>query len=108
MEGIVTLLSEDAVFYSDGGGKAPALPKPIYGPANIARGVVGGLRRLVPSAFVRRSVEVNGQPGIASFVDGHPFSVMTLDVFEGRICRIYVITNPEKLRRIPPLESLPS
>jgi RNA polymerase sigma-70 factor (ECF subfamily) len=46
MEGLVTLLAKEAVFYSDGGGKAPALPKPIYGAANIARGVLEGLRRL--------------------------------------------------------------
>jgi RNA polymerase sigma-70 factor (ECF subfamily) len=108
LEALVALLSKDAVFYSDGGGKAPALPKPIYGPENIARGVLEGLRRLVPKNLVRRSVEINGQPGIVSFLDGRPFSVFTLDVTDGLVSRIFVVTNPEKLKRIPPLESFVS
>ncbi len=108
LEGLVALLSKEAVFYSDGGGKAPALPKPIYGAANIARGVLEGLKRLVPKNLVRRFVEINGQPGIVSFLDGRPFSVFTLDVADGLISHIYVVTNPEKLRRIPRLESFAS
>ncbi len=105
LDGLVALLSRDAVFYSDGGGKAPALPKPIYGAGNIARGVLEGLRRLVPKNLVRQSVEINGQKGIVSFLDGHPFSVFTLDVTDGLISHIYVVTNPEKLKLIPSLES---
>src|SRR5215470_14031816 len=108
LEGLLALLSRDAVFYSDGGGKAPALPRPIYGSENIARGVLEGLKRLVPPNLVRRFVEVNGQPGIVSFLDRRPFSVFTLDVADGLISRIYVVTNPDKLVRVPPLESLPA
>ena len=67
-----------------------------------------GLRRLVPKNLVRRSVGINGQPGIVSFLDGRPFSVFTLDVTAGLISGIYVVTNPEKLKKIPLLESLPS
>ena len=105
LEGLVSLLSKDAVFYSDGGGKAPALPRPIYGPQNIARGVLEGLKKLVPKNLVRRFVEINGQPGIVSYLDDRPFSVFTLDVADGLISRIYVVTNPEKLKRIPRLKS---
>jgi RNA polymerase sigma-70 factor (ECF subfamily) len=108
LEGLVALLAKDAVFYSDGGGKAPALPNPIYGAEHIARGILEGLRKLVPKDLVRRFVEINGQLGIATFLGENPFSVFTLDVHDGRISRIYVVTNPEKLKRIPPLESLPS
>lgn len=108
LEGLVSLLSKEAVFYSDGGGKAPALPKPIYGAENIARGILEGRRRLVPKNLVRRFAEINGQPGFVTFLDARPFSVFTLDVSGERISRIYVITNPEKLQRIPPLASLPS
>lgn len=107
LEGLVALLSKDAVFYSDGGGKAPALPKPIYGAANIARGILEGLRKLVPKGLVRRFVEINGQPGIVTFFGDHPFSVFTLDVVNGLVASVYVVTNPEKLRHLPPLVSLP-
>jgi RNA polymerase sigma-70 factor (ECF subfamily) len=105
LEGLVALLSRDAVFYSDGGGKGPALPRPIYRPENIARGILEGLKKLVPKNLVRRPVEINGKPGIVSFLDGQPFSVFTLDVADGLISHIYVVTNPTKLKRIPPLES---
>ncbi len=108
LEGLISLLSKEAVFYSDGGGKAPALPKPVYGAEHIARGVLEGLRRLVPKNLVRRFAEINGQPGIVTFLDARPFSVFTLDVCGGRISRIYVITNPEKLTRIPSFTSFPS
>jgi RNA polymerase sigma-70 factor (ECF subfamily) len=108
MDGLIALLAKDAVFYSDGGGKAPALPKPIYGAANIARGILEGLRRLVPQDLVRRNVEINGRPGIVSYHEGRLFSIFTIDVSENRIARIYVITNPDKLKRFPPLTALPS
>lgn len=108
LEGLIALLSKDAIFYSDGGGKAPALPRPIYGPENIARGILEGVRRLVPKNLVRRSVEINGRPGIVSFLEKRPFSVFTLDVADGLITRIYVITNPDKLARIASLGIFPS
>jgi len=106
--GLVALLSKDAVFYSDGGGKGPALPKPIYGAANIARGVLEGLRRLVPRSLVRRHLEVNGKPGIVSYLDGRPFSVFTIEICEDRISQIFVVTNPEKLKHLPQLKDLTS
>jgi len=108
MDGLIALLAKDAVFYSDGGGKAPALLKPVHGATNIARGVLEGLRRLVPKDLVRRHVEINGRPGIVSYHEGRPFSVFTIDISENRISRIYVITNPDKLKRLPPLATLPA
>jgi RNA polymerase sigma-70 factor, ECF subfamily len=108
LEGLVWLLSEQAIFYSDGGGKAPALPKPGYGADNIARGILEGLKRLVPKNLVRRFVQVNGQPGMVTFLDEKPFSVFTLAVFGARIFNIFVVTNPEKLERLPALATLRS
>jgi RNA polymerase sigma-70 factor (ECF subfamily) len=107
LDGLVSLLSKEAVFHSDGGGKAPALPKPIYGAENIARGVLEGVRKLVPKNLVRRFVEINGQPGIVTFLDGRPFSVFTLDVSNQLISHVYVVTNPEKLKHIPSLAFFP-
>lgn len=107
MDGLIALLAKDAVFYSDGGGKAPALPKPIRGAANVARGILEGLRRLVPKNRIGRYVEINGRPGIVSYHEDKPFSVFTIDVSEDRVSRVYVITNPDKLKRLPPFTALP-
>ncbi|HXJ37814.1 MAG TPA: RNA polymerase sigma factor SigJ, partial [Bryobacteraceae bacterium] len=56
LEGLVALLSKDAVFHSDGGGKAPALPKPVYGASNVARVILASLQKFVPPNIVRRIV----------------------------------------------------
>jgi hypothetical protein len=37
-----------------------------------------------------------------SYVDGRPQSVFTIEVNDGRIRAIYIVTNPEKLSHLPP------
>ncbi len=103
MDSLLTLLSKDAVLHSDGGGKAVAVPNVIEGAEKVARGVVGTLRKLVPKEVVRRQVEINGAPGLVSYLDGKPFSAVSLDMNDGQIRAIYIVTNPEKLKRLPGL-----
>jgi hypothetical protein len=43
---------------------------------------------------------------LIAYVDGHPRSVITADVESGLITRLYVVTNPEKLRGIPDLDAV--
>ena len=50
----------------------------------------------------QRIAEINGQPGIVSYQDGWPQSVFTVEARDGRIEAIYIVTNPEKLARLPP------
>jgi RNA polymerase sigma-70 factor (ECF subfamily) len=108
MEGLLELLAEDVVLHSDGGGRAIAVPNLVRGADKVARGILGSLERLVPRNLLNRIVAVNGQPGIASYLHGRPYSVITLDVRAGRITTVYVLTNPEKLARLPDLPSAPS
>jgi RNA polymerase sigma-70 factor (ECF subfamily) len=48
---------------------------------------------------VPRIVEMNGEPGVLGYLDGKPFSVITLEGGEGGdgaiIRAIYLVTNPE-------------
>src|SRR5207253_10680990 len=85
MDGLLALLGDDVVMHTDGGGKASALPLPIYGPAKVARASVFGLTRLNALHPLQRVVEVNGEPGIVSYVEGRPQSVFTIEVAGGRI-----------------------
>jgi RNA polymerase sigma-70 factor (ECF subfamily) len=101
MEGLLELLSEDVTLWSDGGGKVAAAPYPIHGPEKVARFLVGVLRT-VPPGFFAHSARVNGGPGAIGYVDDHPTGVVTLDVAEGRIRRVRVVVNPDKLRTVPP------
>jgi RNA polymerase sigma-70 factor (ECF subfamily) len=102
MAGMVALLSKDAVLHSDGGGRATALPNLIYGADNIARAIVHGLRKLVPMERVNSILQLNGRSGVVSYLNGKAYSVLTMDVSDGRIRGIYVVTNPEKLAHLPP------
>jgi RNA polymerase sigma-70 factor (ECF subfamily) len=103
MEGLVALLSKDVGLHSDGGGKAVAVPNAVHGAEKVARGVLGGLSKLLPKNLVSRAMQVNGEPGIVSYMQGKPFSVVSLEISEGRISAIYVVTNPEKLSYLPEL-----
>jgi len=107
MDGLVALLSREVVFHSDGGGKAAAVPNLVYGPDNVARAILGGLKKLVPQNLVRRMAHINGQPGVVSYVDGRPFSIFTMDIADGLVRNIYVVTNPEKLAHLPELPAAP-
>src|SRR5438132_7885415 len=102
MDGLLALLSSDVVMHTDGGGKANALPLPIYGPDKVARASVFGLSKLKALKPLQRILEINGEPGIVSYVEGRPQSVFTIEMHDGRIGAIYIVTNPEKLSRLPP------
>ncbi|HEX6773682.1 MAG TPA: RNA polymerase sigma-70 factor, partial [Acidobacteriaceae bacterium] len=104
MDGLVGLLAEDVVLHSDGGGKGPAVPNAVRGADKVARGVLGGIKKFGSGdLMMRRIVEVNGEPGVVSYRGGEPFSVLTLEVRDGRVQAIYLVTNPEKLAHIAPL-----
>jgi RNA polymerase sigma-70 factor (ECF subfamily) len=103
MEGLLSLLSADVVLHADGGGKAPAVPNAVHGAANVARGILGGSRKFAPGNLVQRIVQMNGEPGIVSYLDGEPFFALTVCAAHDRIESIYFITNPEKLAHIPEL-----
>jgi RNA polymerase sigma-70 factor, ECF subfamily len=99
VEGLERLLAEDAVFYSDGGGKVTAARRPLYGAARIARvwaKLVRKGRRRGP--FELELVRVNGQPGrILRTADGGIWDVLTIDVADGRIQTVRIWRNPDKL-----------
>jgi RNA polymerase sigma-70 factor (ECF subfamily) len=105
MDALLHLLSADVVLHSDGGGKAPAVPNSIHGADKVARGALGGLAKLLPNNLVHRLAHINGDPGVVSYLNGTPYSVLTLQTGEGLIQAIYIVTNPEKLAHIPPLHA---
>jgi RNA polymerase sigma-70 factor, ECF subfamily len=108
MQGLLSLFSKDIVLYTDGGGKASAVPNPIYGPANVARFLVRGRRKLVPSDVSSRIAQINGRPGILAYFQGRPYGVLSMHIFDGMINNIYIVRNPDKLARLPNCRSGPS
>lgn len=99
LHGLLDLLTDDVVFVGDGGGKARIGLKPVHGPDKVARGTLGGLRTM-PSDLEVRIVEVNGQPAIVAYSEGRPYGTVILDIAEGRVERVFLVLNPDKLHWI--------
>ncbi|HEV2697924.1 MAG TPA: RNA polymerase sigma-70 factor [Terriglobales bacterium] len=105
MEGLLAIMSKDIILYADGGGKASAVPNPIFGAKNVASLLIGARRKLLPSELVAQIVQINGRPGILSYWRGNPYGVVTIEVEQGRISAIYIVSNPDKLARLPVLSA---
>jgi hypothetical protein len=108
MEALEAMLAEDVVLAGDGGGKAPALSRPVHGARRVAR-LLGTWGRQAPrfgGARFRR-VEVNGQPGaMALDAEDRLIAVMALDIAEGRVQGVRSIVNPDKLDHLGPVADL--
>jgi RNA polymerase sigma-70 factor, ECF subfamily len=102
MDRLLALLSGDVILHTDGGGRAAALPLPVFGADKVARTAVIGLKRLQALHVLMRIVQVNGVPAFVSYLDGKPQSVFIVESRDGRIHAIYIVTNPEKLAHLPP------
>jgi RNA polymerase sigma-70 factor, ECF subfamily len=88
------VLADDAVAYSDGGGKARAARKPVAGVEAVVA-FFGALRRH-RSIEVERRVEVNGRPAALLWF-GRQYQLLAVDVRAGHVCEIHSIMNPDKL-----------
>ncbi|NDZ61849.1 sigma-70 family RNA polymerase sigma factor [Streptomyces anulatus] len=92
---LVDLLDPSAVMTADGGGLAGAVLRPVEGDARIASYMVAIADRAPGLELLERSV--NGAPGLVAQRDGAVLTVAAFDVTEGRVARIWVVRNPEKL-----------
>ena len=96
IEALVGLLDPRAVATADGGGLALSFLDPIVGGEQIAAAWMQIAARGLAPTLTERTV--NGQPGLVAELDGTVVSVYAFDIADGRITRIWVIRNPEKLR----------
>jgi RNA polymerase sigma-70 factor (ECF subfamily) len=102
LAGLERLLAEHVEFHGDGGGKAPAVRKPVVGRVQVARFMLGLMRQARHNALRMEPVAVNGQPGARVIdADGHTLSVMALDIADGHVRGVYNMLNPDKLRHLP-------
>jgi len=94
------LLAEDAVFYSDGGGKKKAALRPIYGRDKIVRFFEGVRTKRAPvTPETARPVRINGLPGfVLTTTEG--LETIAIETSGDRIVAIYAIRNPDKLAHL--------
>ena len=107
LQGLVDVLAKDVVLHTDGGGKAIALPREARGAKDVAAIIIDRVGTKLPKGLAARGARINGKPGVVSYLNGKPFSALTVDVSEGLIQAIYVVSNPEKLARLPNLPGAP-
>ncbi|MEQ4205611.1 RNA polymerase sigma factor SigJ [Actinopolymorpha sp. B9G3] len=98
IDALIGLLDPDATATADGGGLATTFLHPIEGGEQIAHAWAElARRRLDNMTLLERTV--NGQPGLVAQQDGVTVTVFAFDVVGDRIKHIWVVRNPDKLRR---------
>jgi RNA polymerase sigma-70 factor (ECF subfamily) len=97
---LAQLLAEDAVFYSDGGGKRNAALNPLYGKDKIVRFLAGlAAKGWLPSPLNAEPVQINGSPGYVLRTD-EGVETIAFDVSGDHIVAIYAVRNPDKLHHL--------
>jgi RNA polymerase sigma-70 factor (ECF subfamily) len=101
MHALKRLLAEDAVLYSDGGGKRAAALNPIYGADKITR-FLEGVARKNPSwsALQMRPATINGLAGFVLQEKDGTIDTLAFAHRDGRIAAVYITRNPEKLQHV--------
>jgi RNA polymerase sigma-70 factor, ECF subfamily len=101
-EALIELLAEDVYTYADGGGKAQAPRRMLYGRERVARFMVGIARPERGAAAVTlHPVLVNGVPGrLARDAEGNAIAVLVLDVADGLVTAVRIVANPDKLAHL--------
>ncbi len=99
--GLAQLLADDAVLYTDGGGKRRCALKPIVGKDKIVR-LYQGLHAKGGGAFTAKRAEattLNGLPGFV-FEAAEGTETLAVEVGEGGIVALYHVRNPDKVRHL--------
>jgi RNA polymerase sigma-70 factor, ECF subfamily len=97
VDGVLSLLAEDAVLVSDGGPRAHAARRPVVGRERVARFLVNVSRRLASLHLIIESAVVNGEAGVVVTEAGRRVATLTAHVYDGDIAALYIVVNPDKL-----------
>ena len=103
-----SILAQNVVIHSDGGGKVHAFRNPIVGLEFVLRLYEGLARKLgVKRGGYFQPMRIDGLPGYASFERDNVFQTTALAIEDGKIAKIYITRNPDKLRRIADALAIP-
>lgn len=95
MARLVDALAPDVVLTTDGGGLKKAALRPIVGADKVLRFLLA----VTPTGPVLRAstLTVNGGPALRIDIDGVVDTIVTAEVVDGRVTRLYAVRNPEKM-----------
>lgn len=99
VQDVVSILAEDVVLISDGGGKAWAAVHPIRSAERVARFLLGIVKK-APDYEGDMEIEltdINGQTGVLVRTERKITTAVLLHVEAGTIQQVYFVRNPDKL-----------
>lgn len=102
-EHVLTLLADDAVLLSDGGGKVIAAARPVESKERVARFLIGILHQAQLEDGVALEIEVkelNHQTAVIFRQAGIVTGVIFVNIRNGLLQNIYIVRNPDKLEGI--------
>jgi RNA polymerase sigma-70 factor (ECF subfamily) len=91
------VMAPDVVLIADGGGVAAAVRAPVHGAERVAR-LLGRASRL-PAPVRTTPLWLNGAPAAWIEVGGETAAASVV-VQDGRITRVFLMRNPQKLTRL--------
>ena len=100
LDGLISLLAEDAVAIGDGGGKAAARATPLSGGTKVARFMLGLARLGARRDYTYEFTELNGEPGAVIRENGEVIGTMVIEVRGEKVTAVRSVVNPDKLRHL--------
>ena len=102
-----TILADDGVIRSDGGGRVHAFLNPIVGIDRVLRLYAALARKRAGEDFVMlQPMWIDGLPGFATYERGGLLQTTALEIEDGRVTAIYITRDPEKLTSVRNLLSI--
>ncbi len=99
-----SILAQNVVVRSDGGGKVHAFLNPIAGLERVLRLYEGLTRKLgIKRDGFFQPMQIDGLPGYASYERDNVFQTTAFAIEDGKITEIYITRNPDKLRHVAEL-----
>ncbi len=95
-----SLLAQTVVLEADGGGKVLAFRNPIVGLERVVRLFDRQTRKPPAPEVPFQPLWIDGLPGYASLERGAVLQTTALAIEEGRISRIFITRNPDKLHHV--------
>jgi RNA polymerase sigma-70 factor (ECF subfamily) len=105
---LATLLREDAIAITDGGGRRTAALNPIRGAPKIIRFLIGIAGKNAGRDIRIVPMTINGAAGALLYMDGEVDHTLSMAIDGDKIAAIYVVRNPDKLRHAPDAGAKPS
>lgn len=101
-DALLAVFSDEVVWMSDGGGKAPAISQTVSGAAEVARLAIR-FERMGRGRIRHEVAWINGEPAVLTLLGDRTAFTTSFALDDGRISAVYRVLNPDKLQHVGPL-----